>query len=85
MSDYIAPVEHMKFVLMDVIGIEKLPQFQSGELDSDTVEAVLEEAGKLASGVLAPLNEIGDREGNVFENGKVKTATGFKDAAEPAS
>ena len=41
--------------------------------------AVLEEAGKVASDVLAPLNAVGDREGCVLENGVVRTPNGFKD------
>ena len=43
--------------------------------------AILEEASKFATEVLDPLNAVGDREGATWqEGGKVKTATGFKDA-----
>jgi len=41
---------------------------------------VLEEAGKLVTEVLAPLNTVGDSEGCKYENGVVRTPTGFKDA-----
>src|SRR3546814_13021439 len=41
---------------------------------------LLEEAGKLAADVLAPLNHPGDRQGSVFENGVVRTPEGFQDA-----
>ena len=43
---------------------------------------MLEEAGKVASGVLAPLNAVGDREGCTLENGVVRTPKGFKEAFE---
>ncbi len=44
------------------------------------MEAILEEAGKFASEVLAPLNAVGDREGCRLENGVVRTPTGSKEA-----
>jgi alkylation response protein AidB-like acyl-CoA dehydrogenase len=80
MSEYIAPIKDMMFVIKDVVGAEELPQFKSGELDFETTEAILEEAGKLATNVLSPINHIGDVKGNELVEGKVKTAPGFKDA-----
>ena len=71
---YNPPVRDMHFLLHDVLG------FTHDELDRETTEAVLEEAAKLASGVLAPLNEGGDRHGAKLENGNIRTAPGFKDA-----
>ena len=50
------------------------------DLDPDFTAAILEEAGKIARDVLAPLNAIGDREGCVLENGVVRTPSGFRDA-----
>jgi alkylation response protein AidB-like acyl-CoA dehydrogenase len=41
---------------------------------------VIEEAGKVATEVLHPLNVVGDKEGCVLENGVVRTPTGFKEA-----
>jgi alkylation response protein AidB-like acyl-CoA dehydrogenase len=50
------------------------------DLDGEMVQAVLEHAGDLASGVLAPLNRIGDQQGSRLENGRVRTPDGFADA-----
>lgn len=74
MSEYRPPITDMLFLLQDVLG------FTHEELDPDTCAAVLEEAAKLASEVLAPLNDVGDKQGARLENGKVLTASGFKEA-----
>lgn len=74
MSQYTPPTADMMFVLNDVLG------FQSEIVDAETLEAVLEEAAKLASGVLAPLNSVGDQEGATLSDGAVTTAKGFKEA-----
>ncbi|MCL4141528.1 UNVERIFIED_CONTAM: hypothetical protein GTU68_067188 [Idotea baltica] len=50
------------------------------DLDRDFTDAVLTEAGKLASEVLAPLNTVGDKQGCTLENGVVRTPDGFKEA-----
>ncbi|MCL4138447.1 UNVERIFIED_CONTAM: hypothetical protein GTU68_045265, partial [Idotea baltica] len=52
------------------------------ELEPDFTSAILEEAGKISSEVLQPLNVVGDKEGCTLENGVVRTPTGFKDAFE---
>jgi alkylation response protein AidB-like acyl-CoA dehydrogenase len=80
MSAYKPPVEDMLFVLNRVIGIGRLPQAQSGELDEATMEAILGEAAKLAAHRIAPLNAAGDHEGCRLEGDAVKTAPGFKEA-----
>lgn len=76
---YAPPVADMLFALNDVVGFDGLAQ--AAELDADTVAAVLEEAAKLASGVLAPLNRTGDEQGCILHaDGRVTTPPGFKDA-----
>lgn len=74
MSQYTPPVQDMHFLLTEVLG------FTHDELDSETIEAVLDEAAKLAREVLAPLNHSGDQDGTVLNDGKVTTAKGFKEA-----
>ncbi len=80
MPSYTAPVKDMQFLLHDVLKISEagVPGYE--DLDRSFTAAVLEEAGKLASEVLAPLNAVGDRQGCVLENGVVRTPEGF-DAA----
>ncbi|NBR89114.1 MAG: acyl-CoA dehydrogenase [Rhodobacteraceae bacterium] len=80
MPSYIAPVKDTQYLLHDVLKVSQsdIPGFS--DLDSEFTGAVLEEAGKLTSEVLFPLNAVGDREGCVLENGVVRTPTGFKAA-----
>jgi alkylation response protein AidB-like acyl-CoA dehydrogenase len=81
MPSYRAPLADIRFVIHDLIGlgpIQALPGY--GEVGADLVDAVLVEADRFASEVLAPLNPVGDRQGCVLENGVVRTPTGFADA-----
>jgi alkylation response protein AidB-like acyl-CoA dehydrogenase len=66
------------FVLDEVAELDELAQMPGYEAASaDLVEAILEEAAKLAGNELAPLNQPGDRAGSVLENGVVRTPAGF--------
>src|SRR5438093_13016815 len=81
MSTYAAPLKDMKFVLHELAGlaeVAKLPGYE--EASPDTVDAILEEAGKFAAGVLDPLNATGDREGSTWTDGAVRTPKGFREA-----
>ncbi|MDX1656889.1 MAG: acyl-CoA dehydrogenase N-terminal domain-containing protein, partial [Candidatus Competibacteraceae bacterium] len=81
MSDYFAPTRDMQFVINELVGLDKLsalPGFE--EVSPDLVEAVLEEAGKLAGQVLAPLNQSGDRQGARLTDQGVVAADGFGEA-----
>ncbi len=80
MPTYTAPNRDMAFLLHEVLEVHNSDIPGYDELDSDITSAVLEEAGKLASEVLAPLNPVGDTEGCRLENGVVSTPTGFKAA-----
>jgi alkylation response protein AidB-like acyl-CoA dehydrogenase len=80
MPAYTAPLKDMQFLLHDVLKVSASDIPGYGDLDDGFTAAVLEEAGKVASAVLAPLNAAGDREGCRLENGVVRTPAGF-DAA----
>ena len=82
MTTYTAPVKDMQFLLHDVLAVSGADIPGYADLDAGFTAAVLDEAGKVASDVLAPLNAVGDREGCVLENGVVRTPTGFKAAFE---
>ncbi|BAO85352.1 acyl-CoA dehydrogenase C-terminal domain-containing protein [Caballeronia cordobensis] len=83
MGQYAAPLRDMQFVLHEVLKVEaelkSMPRH--ADLDADTINQVLEEAGKFCSEVVFPLNQSGDREGCTYEgDGVVKTPAGFKEA-----
>ncbi|WP_306151896.1 acyl-CoA dehydrogenase C-terminal domain-containing protein [Roseovarius sp. MMSF_3281] len=80
MPTYTPPTKDMQFVLHDVLNVSDSDIPGYDELDRDFTNAVLDEAGKLASEVLAPLNTVGDKQGCTLENGVVHTPDGFKDA-----
>jgi len=78
---YQAPVSDIAFALKHSAGFSAaLGQGLFGDLGEDTLEAVLAEAGKFATDVIAPLNSVGDRTGATFSDGAVTTPPGWKEA-----
>ncbi len=82
MPDYTAPTKDMAYVLHDVLKVQDRDIPGYADLEPDFTSAVLDEAAKIASDVLAPLNAVGDQEGCTLENGVVRTPKGFRDAFE---
>jgi acyl-CoA dehydrogenase len=81
MSTYAAPIRDMKFVINELVGLDQISALPGcEEVTPDLVDAVLEEAGKFAAGVLDPLNKPGDRTGARLDNNAVTAAPGFKEA-----
>jgi acyl-CoA dehydrogenase len=81
MTDYRAPTRDIVFTLQEVVDagrVRSLPGCE--EFEADTVNAVIEEAGRFASEVLGPLNRSGDTEGARWADGEVTTPVGFADA-----
>jgi 3-(methylthio)propanoyl-CoA dehydrogenase len=81
MGQYVPPLRDMNFVVKELAGLAQvaaLPGFE--DAGPDTVEAVLDEAAKFASQVLAPINAEGDKVGCTWSDGQVTTPPGFKEA-----
>src|SRR2546430_11069603 len=78
---YRAPISDILLALNHGAGLKAAVQAgHYGDFDGDITAAVLEEAGKFASDVLAPLNRVGDEHGIRLDDGKVTTAPGWPDA-----
>jgi 3-(methylsulfanyl)propanoyl-CoA dehydrogenase len=78
---YRAPVADIAFALKHGAGFERaLADGLFGELGADEVDAVLAEAGRFATDVLAPLNRLGDRHGTPFKDGAITMPPGWKEA-----
>lgn len=78
---YRAPISDMLLSLNHGAGLKAAVEAgHYGDFDADIASAVLEEAGKFATDVLAPLNKIGDEHGIKLADGKVTTAPGWPDA-----
>lgn len=81
MTDYAAPLAQFRFLLNDVLGAGRLYGSAAfPDVTADLADAVLDEAGKFAGGVLAPLNRVGDHQGARLNGGQVVLPPGFKDA-----
>ena len=82
MTTYNAPIEDIKFVTEDLLDIyshyRKYPDYH--EATPDLVDMVITECAKFCETELAPLNQSGDREGCQWQDGKVSTPKGFKEA-----
>ena len=83
MSNYKAPLADLRFALHDVLKAESLFAAMGMEdANAELIDAVLEEAGRFSTSVLAPLNAVGDQHGCTLDKatGEVTTAPGFKEA-----
>ncbi len=81
MTTYVAPAKDMLFVMQELAGLDeiaKLPGLE--EMSPDVVQTIIDEAGRFAGEVLAPLHKTGDQVGSRVENGVVTTPPGFKEA-----
>ena len=84
MPQYTPPLRDMQFVMHEVLNVvdelKALPPY--ADIDVDTINAIIEEGGKFASTVVAPLNQSGDIEGCTLDKvtHEVKAPKGFKEA-----
>jgi alkylation response protein AidB-like acyl-CoA dehydrogenase len=78
---YQAPIDDIAFALRHAAGFAAaMKEGLYGDLTEEDVGAVLAEAGKFATDVLAPLNRVGDRDGTPFKDGSVTTPPGWREA-----
>ncbi|MCY4265686.1 MAG: acyl-CoA dehydrogenase C-terminal domain-containing protein [Gammaproteobacteria bacterium] len=82
MSDYRVPMADMRFLLFEVFQADKIlgNMEETNGVSADLINAILEEAGKIAEGLLAPINRRGDLSGCHWQNGEVTTPEGFREA-----
>ncbi|KAB8318641.1 acyl-CoA dehydrogenase [Tolypothrix campylonemoides VB511288] len=83
MNTYNAPLDDIRFVLFDLLGVDaEFARLGHDEATRDVVEAILEEGARFNESVLAPLNAVGDRVGSTFDKatGAVTTPPGFREA-----
>ena len=82
MLSYKAPIADIKFLIEDVFDYyshyNKYPEF--AEATPDLTDAILQECAKFCENELLPLYQSGDKEGCTYDNGKVTTPKGFKEA-----
>jgi len=84
MPSYTPPLKDMQFLLHEVLHVTQVLSAMPShaDMDADTLAAILEEGGKFASEVIAPLNPVGDQQGCQLDvtTHEVKTPDGFKAA-----
>lgn len=79
--NYRTPIKDIRFTLDHMANfgaLEKTGAFE--DLSDDLVDAILEEMGKFCDQVIAPLNELSDKQGAALVEGDVKTTPGFREA-----
>lgn len=78
---YKAPVRDLSFVLHDVLEVERhAHHFADADLSRDLIDQIVEEGGKFAEEVIAPINRAGDQEGCTIDGDVVTTPKGWKEA-----
>jgi alkylation response protein AidB-like acyl-CoA dehydrogenase len=81
MAEYTAPLQQMRFTVEHLAEFNAVAGLQAfSAVDTDTVEAILEEAGRFAGGVLAPINWTGDRKGVQVVDKAVQVPAEFAEA-----
>jgi alkylation response protein AidB-like acyl-CoA dehydrogenase len=79
--EYVAPTRDMRFVIEELVYFDRVSQLPGcEEFSPDLIEAILEEAGKFANGVISPLNWPSDQQGAQLQGEAVKTSPGFQEA-----
>lgn len=77
---YQAPLRDMRFVLHELFDISSHCELLGNGLDRELIDGVLEEGGRYAAEVVAPLNRNSDEQGCQLRDGQVSTPDGFAEA-----
>jgi alkylation response protein AidB-like acyl-CoA dehydrogenase len=81
MAEYLPPLRDIRFVLEHLVDVAAVSQLEAyRHADPDTVFGVIEEAGRFASSVIAPLNRVGDTTRLRLDDGRVVMPPGFQEA-----
>lgn len=81
MAEYQAPIKETLYVINELLDASQLEQqSRFSEVNSDMAAAILEEGGKFAAEVFAPINRDGDIVGSHVQGAGVVTPEGFKEA-----
>ncbi len=81
MAEYKPPIRDITFTLRNIAGLGDLLEYPAfGHVDADTIDGILDEAGRFTAEVVAPTNRVGDTEGAVFADGAVTTPEAFHKA-----
>ena len=82
MSEYSPPLDDMKFSLKEVVDVSSLASFPLfADIGLESLDDILDEAGRFFNEVISPTNRAGDLEGSTLnQDGTVSTPTGFKEA-----
>ncbi len=81
MADYVAPTREIGFVINELLDYPRLASLSDfTDATEELTSAILDEAGKFAGQVLAPLNRVGDQQGVRIEGDTIKTPDGFSEA-----
>lgn len=82
MPNYKAPIRDIQFVMNELLESETFYQAMPAytEIDTELLNAIVGEGAKFSEAVLSPLNQSGDQQGCIWNNGEVKTPDGFPEA-----
>ena len=86
MPTYTAPVQDMEFIFQDILNLSQyhdIPGFE--EATPDIISAILKEGAKITEDVFHPLNQSGDAEGCIWNNGEVTTLRDSRKPTRPMS
>jgi len=81
MSEYSFPYKDAEFIFNELVGFDQMCEEAGLDgVNSELVSAILEEANRLATEVIAPLNRVGDQQGATLGEDGVQETPGFAEA-----